>query len=91
MEKKAKGGIGIDVKSLSDRNLFSVIKGLKESNHPELLQQARKELVCRLKKEKGFNNQRIAKIITANVYGVKKRKEIADEWAKLLGITKKNF
>ncbi|MBI5237158.1 MAG: hypothetical protein HY887_01885, partial [Deltaproteobacteria bacterium] len=42
-------------------------------------------------KREGLNNQKIAKILTANVYGVLKRKTIAKEWAEALGVSKKEF
>lgn len=92
MESKPKGegGISIDVKSLSHFNLMTVIQELRGSNHPELFKSAQKELVERLKR-KGFGNKKIAEKLVANVYGVAKKKVIAEEWADALGITKKGF
>lgn len=87
---KGKGGISIDVKSLSHINLVTVIQELRGSNYPELLKTARKELVERLKR-KGFDNKKIAAILVANVYGVAKKKLIAEEWADAMEITKKEF
>ena len=87
---KGEGGISIDVKSLSHINLVTVIQKLRGSSHPELLKAAQKELVDRLKR-KGFDNNKIAAILVANEYGVAKKKLIAEEWADVMGITKKEF
>lgn len=87
---KGKGGVSIDVKSLSHTNLVEVIKQLRGSDYPELLRSAQKELVERLKR-KGFDNKKIANILVANVYGTAKKRLIAEEWANALGITKKEF
>ncbi|HHT9104895.1 MAG TPA: hypothetical protein ACFYD7_03385 [Candidatus Wujingus californicus] len=89
---KGKGGLNIDVKSLSHTSLVEVIKKLKGSNYPELLRLAQKELVERLKLErKGIDNKKIATILVANEYGVAKKKLIAEEWADAIGITRKEF
>ena len=92
MENKSKGksGLNIDVKSLSHISLVEVIQKLKGSNYPELLRLAQKELVERLKR-KGFDNKKIATILVANEYGIAKKKLIAEEWADVIGITKKEF
>lgn len=92
MENKPEGngGINIDVKSLSHTGLVEIIQELKGSKYPELLRMAQKELVERLKK-KGFNNQKIAVLLTTNVYGLAKKKAIAKEWADALGLTKEEF
>jgi len=87
---KRDGVISIDVKSLSHTNLVEVIQKLKDSEHPELLRMAQKELVERLK-QKGFTNKKIATLLTINVYGVAKKKAIATEWADALEITKEEF
>lgn len=89
-DPKAEGEISIDVKSLSHTGLVEIIQGLKGSKYPELLRIAQKKLVERLKK-KGFNNQKIAVLLTTNVYGLAKKKAIAKEWADGLGITKEEF
>ena len=92
MENKPEGeeDISIDIKSLSHVNLVEIIQELKGSKYSDLLGKAQKELVERLKK-KGFNNQKIATLLTTNVYGVTKKKAIAKEWADPLGITKEEF
>src|SRR3989339_1245758 len=87
---KGKGGISIDVKSLSHINLVTVIQELRGSSHAELFKSAQKELVERLKR-KGFDNKKIAAILVANEYGVAKKKLIAEEWADAIGITRKEF
>lgn len=89
-DPKAEGEISIDVKSLSHTNLVEIIQELKGSKYQELLRKAQKELVERLKK-KGFNSQKIAVLLTTNVYGVTKKKAIAEEWAEALGIAKGEF
>lgn len=92
MENKPEGeeNISIDIESLSHTNLVAIIQELKGSKYTELLRKARKELVERLKK-KGFNNQKIATLLTTNVYGVTKKKAIAKEWADALCLTKEEF
>jgi len=90
IKTKGKGVVNIDVKSLSHTTLVEIINELKGGDYPELLKNARKELVERLKL-KGFNNRKIAAILVANVYGRTKRKLIAQEWAESLGITKDEF
>lgn len=82
--------LNIDVSSLSHENLVEVIKQLKDSPHVAVRKKAQKELVKRLK-EKGFNDKRIAKILTSNVYGTRKRLAIAKEWAEAFEISKEEF
>lgn len=89
-KSKDKGAVSIDVTSLSPATLVEIIEELKDSNYQELLIEARKELVERLKR-KGHDNKKIARILVANVYGSVKKKLIAQEWAGGLGITKDEF
>lgn len=92
MDRKTsnQNSFNVDVKNLSHINLVELIEQLKESNHTNLLEEAKKELVERLKK-KDFSNQKIATILITNVYGVLKKKKIASEWANALGISKEEF
>ena len=77
----------MDVSSLSHENLVEIIEQLKDSAYVTVRKKAQKELVKRLKK-KGFDNKRIATILTNNVYGIRKRLAIAKEWAEALEISK---
>jgi hypothetical protein len=58
--------------------------------HLGLRKRAQKELVERLRKQ-GFKLQRIAVLLTTNVYGVAKKRDIAKEWADALGVTPNEF
>lgn len=82
--------LDIDVTSLSHENLVEVIKQLKDSTYVLVRKKAQKELVKRLK-DKGFSNKRIAMLLTSNVYGTRKRLDIAKEWAEALDISVKEF
>lgn len=82
--------LDIDVSSLSHENLVEVIKQLKDSTYVLVRKKAQKELVKRLK-DKGFSNKRIAMLLTSNVYGTRKRLDIAKEWAEALDISVKEF
>lgn len=92
MEKRdaKKVTVNINFKGLSDKGLYDVLEELRGSDQFDLLFQARRELAERLKKQ-GFSNKRCAKILTANVYGVLRRRQIAKEWAPVLDITKQEF
>lgn len=92
MEKKdtKKVTVNIDFKGLSERGFYAVLEELRGSDQFDLLFQAKRELVERLRKQ-GFANKKIAKLLTANVYGVLRRREIAKEWAPVMAITKQEF
>ena len=83
-------GLNADLFSLSPKGLVDLIQQLEGSRHLGLRKRAQKELVDRLKKQ-GFTNQRIAVLLTTNVYGIAKKRAIATEWADALGITDKEF
>ena len=83
-------GLDIDLNSLSPEGLVALIQQLEGSHHLGLRKRAQKELVDRLKKQ-GFTNQRIAVLLTTNVYGIAKKRAIAREWADALEITDKEF
>ncbi|MBI5971062.1 MAG: hypothetical protein HY884_07905 [Deltaproteobacteria bacterium] len=92
MEKRdaKKVTVNIDFRALSDTGIYDVLEGLRGSDQFDLLFQARRELVRRLKGQ-GFNDKKIAKLLTANVYGILRRREIATEWAPVMDITKQEF
>ncbi len=89
-EQDEASGIDVDLNSLSPEGLVDLIQQLEGSRHLELRKRAQKELVDRLKKE-GFTSQKIAVLLTTNVYGMAKKKAIAKEWADALGVTPKEF
>lgn len=79
-------GIDVDLGSMSSEGLVDLIQQLEGSRHVGLRKRAQKGLVDRLKKQ-GFSVQRIAVLLTTNVYGLAKKKKIAKEWADALGVT----
>jgi hypothetical protein len=83
-------GLDVDLKSLSPEGLVELIQQLEGSRHLGLRRRAQKELADRLK-EQGFSNQRIAILLTMNVYGIAKKRAIAKEWADALGVTPNEF
>ena len=83
-------GLDVDLKSLSPEGLVELIQQLEGSRHLGLRKRAQKELVDRLRRQ-GFNTQRIASLLTTNVYGVVKKRAIAKEWADALGVTPNEF
>lgn len=82
--------IDVDLGSMSSEGLVDLIQKLEGSRHSSLQKRARKELVDRLKKE-GFTVQRLAVLMTRNVYGMTKKRAIAKEWADSLGVTPNEF
>jgi hypothetical protein len=89
-EDDPKTGVDVDLDSLSPQGLVSLIQQLEGSRHVRLRKRAQKELVGRLKKQ-GFSVQRIAVLLTTNVYGMTKKRAIAKEWADALGVTPNEF
>ena len=83
-------GIDVDLGSMSSEGLVDLIQQLEVSRHIGLRKRAQKELVDRLKKQ-GFTDQRIAVLLTTNVYGLAKKKAIAKEWADALGVKPNEF
>ena len=83
-------GLDLDLKSLSPEGLVDLIQQLEGSRHLALRKRAQKELVDRLKKQ-GFTLQRIAILLTTNVYGLAKKRAIAREWADALNVTPNEF
>ena len=89
-EHEKESGLDVDLNSLSPEGLVDLIQRLEGSRHLGLRTRAQKELVERLKKQ-GFSSQRIAVLLTTNVYGMAKKRAIAKEWAGALGVTDKEF
>jgi hypothetical protein len=89
-QDEEESGLDVDLKLLSPEGLVELIQQLEESRHLGLRKRAQKELVGRLRKQ-GFKLQRIAVLLTTNVYGVAKKREIAKEWADALGVTPNEF
>jgi broad-specificity NMP kinase len=82
--------LNIDVSLLSHQNLVEIIKQLEDSAYVAVRKKAQKELVRRLK-DKGFDNKKIAMMLTSNVYGKRKRLTIAKEWVEALEISESEF
>ncbi|HET6466661.1 MAG TPA: hypothetical protein VFH55_13705 [Nitrospiria bacterium] len=89
-EDDSEADVDVNLDSMSPEGLVDLIQQLEGSRHIGLRKRAQKELVGRLKKQ-GFTDQRIAVLLTTNVYGVAKKKTIAKEWADALGITLNEF
>lgn len=82
--------LDIDVSTLSHENLTDIITQLKNGPHNIVRKKAQKELIKRLK-DNGFSNKKIAMILTANVYGIRKKLLIAKDWTDALEISEKEF
>lgn len=80
----------IDVKSLSDRRLVEIAMGLEGSEHKELVEALRRELVERLE-AKGITKQEMVKRIALGVPRGRKFNEIAKAWAGILGLSVEEF
>lgn len=89
-EHDEESGLDIVLTSLSPEGLVELIQQLEGSRHLRLRKRVQKELVERLK-EQGFTLQRIAVLLTTNVYGTAKKRAIAKEWAAALGVTSNEF
>lgn len=89
-DKEKESELDVDLDSLSPESLVDLIQRLEGSRHRNLRKRVQKELVNRLKKQ-GFTTRRIAALLTANVYGMAKKRTISKEWAEALGITHAEF
>ena len=89
-EHDEEAGLNVDLNSLSPEGLVDLIRQLEGSRHIGLRKRAQKELVDRLKRQR-FAPQRIAILLTTNVYGMTKKRAIAKEWVDALGVTPKEF
>ena len=88
MPKKASWDI--DVKSLSDRRLVEISMELDGSEHKELVEALRRELVERLE-AKGISKQEMVKRIALGVPRGRRFNEIAKAWAGILGLSVEEF
>ena len=80
----------IDVKSLSDRRLVEIAMELDGSEHKELVESLRRELVGRLE-AKGITKQEMVKRIALGVPRGRRFNEIAKTWAGILGMSLEEF
>ncbi len=80
----------IDVKSLSDRRLVEIAMELDDSEHEELVEALRRELVERLE-AKGITKQEMVKRIALSVPRGRRFNEIAKAWAGILGLSVEEF
>lgn len=80
----------IDVKSLSDENLVQLSLNLDGSEHREIVESLRRELVERLE-AKGMTKKEIVKRIALGVPRGRRFNEIARAWAGLLGLSPEEF
>lgn len=80
----------VDVKSLSDENLVQLSLNLDGSEHKELVEALRRELVGRLE-AKGITKQEMVKRIAFGVPRGRRFNEIAKVWAGLLGLSPQEF
>ena len=80
----------IDVKSLSDRRLVEIALELDGSEHKELVEALRRELVERLE-AKGITKQEMIKRIALGVPRGRRFNEIAKMWAGILGLSLEEF
>ena len=80
----------IDVKSLSDRRLVEIAMELDGSEHEELVEALRRELVARLE-AKGITKHEMVKRIALGVPRGRGFNEIAKAWAGILGMSVEEF
>ena len=80
----------INVKSLSDRRLVEIAMDLDGSEHKELVESLRRELVERLK-AKGITKQEMVKRIALGVPRGRRFNELAKAWAGILGLSLEEF
>ena len=80
----------IDVKSLSDRRLVEIALELDGSEHKELVEALRRELVERLE-AKGITKQEMVKRIALGVPRGRRFNETAKAWAGILGLSLEEF
>lgn len=80
----------VDVKSLTPAELGELIRRLENSDYPEKLLEARREVVRRLR-DRGADTRLIVKTILSNIYGKRARQRIAKKWAEVLGIDQKEI
>lgn len=80
----------IDVKSLSDQNLVQLSLNLDGSEHKDVVESLRRELVERIE-AKGISKEEIVKRIALGVPRGRRFNEIAKAWAGILGLSPEEF
>ena len=80
----------VDVKSLSNQKLVELSLNLHGSEHREVVESLRRELVERIK-AKGISNEEIVKRIASGVPRGRKLNDIAKAWAGILGLSLEEF
>jgi len=80
----------IDVKSLSDRRLVEIAMELDGSEHKEIVESLRRELVERLE-AKGITKKEMVKRIALGVPRGRRFNEIAKAWEGILGLSLEEF
>lgn len=82
--------LSVDVKSLSDERLVEIALQLDGSEHVELVDSLRRELIKRLK-AMGKTTQDIIKYIVLNVYRGRRMGVVVRNWARVLDVTVEEF
>jgi len=80
----------VDVKSLSNQKLVELSLSLDGSEHKEVVESLRRELVERLRAI-GISNEEMVKRIASGVPRGRKFNEIAKAWAEILGMSVEEF
>lgn len=83
-------GWTVDVKNLSNQRLVEIALQLDGSEHVEVIDSLRRELIERLR-TMGKTTQDIIRYIALNVYRGRKMGEVARTWAKILGVSVEEF
>ena len=85
-----KSGWTIDVKNLSNQKLVEISLQLDGSEHVEVVDSLRRELVERLRAT-GRTTDEIIRQIALNVPRGRRLNEIARAWARLVGVSAEEF
>ncbi len=80
----------VDVKSLSNQKLVELALNLDGSEHKEVVESLRRELVKRIRAI-GISNEEMVKRIASGVPRGRKFNEIAKTWAEILGLSVEEF
>lgn len=80
----------VDIQSLSSVQLVELIRKLEGGNCPEIVLEARRELVQRLR-DQGATIRVIVKTILSNIAGKRARERVAKKWEAVLEIDQKEI
>lgn len=83
-------GWDIDVKSCSHEQLAALLEQLSGSEHKDVQQQIRRELVDRAR-QRGLSDHQIISRLVMGVPKGARRNEIAEDWADAFGISASDF